>query len=647
MHDKEQQDHSVPIEVFCSYAHRDEDLKTLLLTHLAPMERDGIVTAWHDGDLSAGEEWLAEIEQRLNTCEVILLLISPDFFASDFCYGTEMQRALARHDSGDAIVVPIIARPCDWQSSPVGRLQALPPHGKPVTSWSNRDEAMEAVAKGLRKAFSARIRKDQKQGLQSSRNKYESRLLPPRCTAVDGHSTSGASVVTIGERPQVRRAQLGPVDLEFEVTNTNPEEMSVREIYVEVVGYDEAQLLRKIPFKGLGQTRRYICTVQPRVGQAFKCTSAKKGDDFIKLSKGELERFRITVDATSGGLYRLAVILRYSSGGEVTEIKLGGPEDLAFLGRRSAVDGMTHLTKALDDSEFTIRRDAALEFCEYRESVDRYGTQPWGMWIEDGSALSRDGKPGAGQLLPILIATLEDSDEWVRGRAARFLGQLGDAAAVPALAESLRRGHLEYEATEALGQIGIAALPALSNLLQDPEVLRRSNAAHAMANLGTPAIPHLKTALSDPDENVRRVAAESLGKVGGDDAVEALATLLHDASDSVRSTAATQLGNAKNPAAIHPLRDSLRDGNTRAAHALTYLEPPDVEGLTCALASAEPAVRLAAASALGNLSWLFTRHPSASALGRVLPELQKTTLVALERAVGDDLPPVRRVATKH
>src|SRR5262249_46449011 len=62
-------------------------------------------------------------------------------------------RALLRHESGDARVIPVIVRPVEWQSLPIGKLQALPKDSKPVTSWPNRDEAWLNVAQGLRTAI--------------------------------------------------------------------------------------------------------------------------------------------------------------------------------------------------------------------------------------------------------------------------------------------------------------------------------------------------------------------------------------------------------------------------------------------------------------------------------------------------------------
>ncbi|MBD2068241.1 HEAT repeat domain-containing protein [Leptolyngbya sp. FACHB-671] len=144
------------MKLFFSYAHKDEALRDTLATHLALLKRQGIISTWHDRDISAGTEWAQAIDSNLNTADIILLLISANFLASDYCYDTEMQRALERHHYGDARVIPILLKPCDWESAPFGKLQALPiAHGagaKPVTQWRNDDEAFTAIAQGIRKA---------------------------------------------------------------------------------------------------------------------------------------------------------------------------------------------------------------------------------------------------------------------------------------------------------------------------------------------------------------------------------------------------------------------------------------------------------------------------------------------------------------
>ncbi|HEX9987254.1 MAG TPA: TIR domain-containing protein [Chloroflexia bacterium] len=141
-----------PVEVFYSYAHEDEGLRNELEKHLSILKRTGVITGWHDRKIIAGHDWEKEIDARLNRAKVILLLISADFLASDYCYGIEMERALQRDKAGDARVIPVILREVHWRGAPFGRLQALPTDAKAVTSWENRDGAFTDVAKGIAKA---------------------------------------------------------------------------------------------------------------------------------------------------------------------------------------------------------------------------------------------------------------------------------------------------------------------------------------------------------------------------------------------------------------------------------------------------------------------------------------------------------------
>jgi len=142
------------IEVFYSYAHEDEELVKELRKHLSILKRQGVIRDWYDREITAGTDWKGQIDQHLNSAEVLLLLVSADFLASDYCYDVEMTRALERHDQSEARVIPVILRPVDWKGAPFGKLQSLPTDGKPVTSWTSRDEAFTDVAGGIRQAVS-------------------------------------------------------------------------------------------------------------------------------------------------------------------------------------------------------------------------------------------------------------------------------------------------------------------------------------------------------------------------------------------------------------------------------------------------------------------------------------------------------------
>jgi hypothetical protein len=138
------------ILLFCSYSHKDEEYKETLNNHLSALKRQGYIKVWHDRLITAGEEWEDTIDKNLEDASVVLLLISSDFLASDYCYSKEMTRALERHKLKDAVVIPIIVRPVDWQQAPFAKLQAIPKDGRAITLWDNEDEAWSLVAKEIR-----------------------------------------------------------------------------------------------------------------------------------------------------------------------------------------------------------------------------------------------------------------------------------------------------------------------------------------------------------------------------------------------------------------------------------------------------------------------------------------------------------------
>ena len=142
------------IELFYSYAREDEDLRDQLEKHLSIFRRQNIITGWHFRRISPGKEWKGEIDEHLDTAHIILLLISSDFMASDYCYDVEVKRAMERHEAGKARVIPIILRSVYWEGAPFSELQALPTDAKPVTTWANQDEAFEDIARGIQVVIS-------------------------------------------------------------------------------------------------------------------------------------------------------------------------------------------------------------------------------------------------------------------------------------------------------------------------------------------------------------------------------------------------------------------------------------------------------------------------------------------------------------
>ena len=138
------------IKIFFSYAHEDKKLREELDKHLGALKRSGLIVTWHDHAFEGGTQWEDEINNRLNTADLILLLISHHFIDSDYCYGREMSRALERHNAGEARVIPIILSPVVWEDTPLKKLNALPREGKPITGWRNRNSAFMQVVQDIR-----------------------------------------------------------------------------------------------------------------------------------------------------------------------------------------------------------------------------------------------------------------------------------------------------------------------------------------------------------------------------------------------------------------------------------------------------------------------------------------------------------------
>jgi predicted nucleotide-binding protein len=144
------------LTMFISYSSEDEKLRAGLEFHLVNLKRQGLIRIWHDRKIEAGNEWANQINQHIERVQLVLLLVSPSYLNSHYCYDVEFARILERHDAGDLTVIPIILRPCDWQSAPFGRFQALPKNGRPVTTWRNRDAAFLDVTRSIQDIIAER-----------------------------------------------------------------------------------------------------------------------------------------------------------------------------------------------------------------------------------------------------------------------------------------------------------------------------------------------------------------------------------------------------------------------------------------------------------------------------------------------------------
>ncbi len=141
---------SPPVTLFYSYAHQDIELRDEFEVHLTILRRQGLIDDWHDRKIGAGTEWEQQILAQLGSAKIIVMLVTPYFIASDYCYTIEMNLALERHQAGEVRVIPILLRPCLWQETPLAMLQVLPADRVPVTEHTDRHRAFVDITLAIR-----------------------------------------------------------------------------------------------------------------------------------------------------------------------------------------------------------------------------------------------------------------------------------------------------------------------------------------------------------------------------------------------------------------------------------------------------------------------------------------------------------------
>ena len=161
------------ISVFISYSHKDERYRESLEAHMSILSRQGKVSTWHDRRINPGQEWENQIDEHIKKSDLILLLISSDFIASEYCFSKELSIAIENHEAQKSVVIPVIVRPSEWSDAPFSKLQGVPKDARAVTTWENEDEAWLDVVKGIKKAIETiqanKVRTNENSGLLSMR----------------------------------------------------------------------------------------------------------------------------------------------------------------------------------------------------------------------------------------------------------------------------------------------------------------------------------------------------------------------------------------------------------------------------------------------------------------------------------------------
>lgn len=136
-------------KLFISYSKSDKEYLEAAKKHLKIFERQRQLRIWDDTQLIPGEKWDEAIKRELAAADIIVFLVSSDLIATDYVWDIEMPIVLAREQAGEVSVVPVIIRPCAWESAPFGQFTGFPSKGKPISSFENEDKAWKEVVKKI------------------------------------------------------------------------------------------------------------------------------------------------------------------------------------------------------------------------------------------------------------------------------------------------------------------------------------------------------------------------------------------------------------------------------------------------------------------------------------------------------------------
>jgi hypothetical protein len=212
-----------PVSLFYSYSHRDEEFRSALETHLSVLRRSRLIAEWHDRMIGAGGDWKGEIDRNLASADIVLLLVSADFIASDYCWGEEMTKALQRHERGEARVIPVILRPCRWRSTPLAKLQAVPGDGKPVTDWLSRDTAFDDVAAAIERIIEDQQQERLRAAEEANRQAEEERLRAEAKAAREAEEQRRHPEVEARRRDEEERQRRARTKMEASQAAAKPE----------------------------------------------------------------------------------------------------------------------------------------------------------------------------------------------------------------------------------------------------------------------------------------------------------------------------------------------------------------------------------------------------------------------------------------
>jgi hypothetical protein len=169
------------LRLFYSYSRKDAEWCDRLNAHLQGLSKL-LEQAWYDRKMRPGDDWNQEITEHLDAADIIVLLVSSNYFGSVFC-GLELERAMERHQKGEAAVIPVMLRQYNISEAAFARLNTCPPADQPIDSsaWADKELALKTVSEAIERVARERMGMGSKNQLLHPNREELGKLLYHLC----------------------------------------------------------------------------------------------------------------------------------------------------------------------------------------------------------------------------------------------------------------------------------------------------------------------------------------------------------------------------------------------------------------------------------------------------------------------------------
>ena len=140
-------------KIFISYSHKDIKWLQKLTTMMQPMARENIIDSWDDTRIQTGDKWREQIHKAIENAKIAILIVSPNFLASDFINKDELPPLLQSANNKNLTIFWLCVSACLYDETEIQNYQAAHEVSKPldILKSSQVNKVLSQVCRDIKK----------------------------------------------------------------------------------------------------------------------------------------------------------------------------------------------------------------------------------------------------------------------------------------------------------------------------------------------------------------------------------------------------------------------------------------------------------------------------------------------------------------